>query len=329
MLAPLPINRLALSTLISGLRAAGEDTRLRILVLLEAGELTVSDLTEILGQSQPRVSRHLKLMAEAGLIERSREGSWAFFRIADRDILGHFARALVEQIDPDDTTLMLDRERLLTVRRQRAETAQVFFSKHAAEWDRIRSLHAPDAVVEAKMRALIGEQPIRSMLDLGTGTGRMISLFGPLADRSVGVDASHAMLAVARANLERDGLRGVELKQGDIYALPVERNSFDLVIVHQVLHFLDDPARAVREAAHVLAPGGRMILVDFAPHDLEFLRDTQAHRRLGFSAAQMTDWLTEAGLGVMDHQDIAPPVVDGGQLTVSVFTAKDRRFILA
>ena len=329
MPAPRPINRLSLSTLISGLRAAGEDTRLRILVLLEAGELTVSDLTEILGQSQPRVSRHLKLMVEAGLIERSREGSWAFFRIADRDTIGHFARTLVEKLDQDDTIIMLDRERLQAVRSQRAETAQVYFSKHAAEWDRIRSLHAPDAVVEAKIGALIGERPIRSMLDLGTGTGRMISLFGPLADRVVGIDASHAMLAVARANLERDGLRGVELKQGDIYALPVERNSFDLVIVHQVLHFLDDPARAVREAAHVLAPGGLMILVDFAPHDLEFLRDTQAHRRLGFSAVQMTDWLKEAGLDLVEHQNIAPPMNEGGQLTVSVFTAKDPRLSIA
>ncbi len=329
MLSPSPFSPMALSALISGLRAAGEDTRLRILALLEEGELTVSDLTDILGQSQPRVSRHLKLMAEAGLIERSREGAWAFFRIAEGNSIGQLAHVLIGRIDPKDSIIAADRDRLRAVRLQRSEAAQAFFSRHADEWDRIRSLHAPEAVVEAAIRSIVGDRPIGSLLDLGTGTGRMISLFGGRCGRVVGIDASHAMLAVARANLERDGVKGVELRQGDIYALPVERNAFELVIVHQVLHFLDDPARALREAAQVLAPGGRMIVVDFAPHDLEFLRETQAHRRLGFSAAQMTDWLTEAGLNVTGHQDIAPPDTGGGQLTVSVFTAHDPRVVLA
>jgi len=328
MLSPAPTHKLALSTLISGLRAAGEDTRLRILALLDEGELTVTDLTDILGQSQPRVSRHLKLMAEAGLIERAREGAWAFFCIADRDGIGQLARALIDRIDPQDSIIAMDRERLQAVRAQRAEAAQVFFSRHAAEWDRIRSLHAPEAVVEAAIRAIIGDKPIGSLLDLGTGTGRMISLFGGLAGRIVGIDASHAMLAVARANLERDGVKGVELRQGDIYALPVDRQAFDLVLVHQVLHFLDDPARAIREAAQTLIPGGRIIVVDFAPHDLEFLRETQAHRRLGFSASQMREWLEEAGLDVIGHQDIAPPQSGGAQLTVSVFVAKDPRILM-
>jgi ubiquinone/menaquinone biosynthesis C-methylase UbiE len=325
MLSPTPPNKLSLSSLISGLRAAGEDTRLRILALLDEGELTVTDLTDILGQSQPRVSRHLKLMAEAGLIERAREGAWAFFCIADRDGIGQLARALIDRIDTEDSIIAMDRERLHAVRAQRAEAAQVFFSRHAAEWDRIRSLHAPEAVVEAAIRAIIGDKPIGSLLDLGTGTGRMVSLFGGLSGRIVGIDASHAMLAVARANLERDGIKGVELRQGDIYALPVDRNAFDLVLVHQVLHFLDDPARAIREAAQTLVPGGRMIVVDFAPHDLEFLRETQAHRRLGFSESQMREWLEEAGLDVIGHQDIAPPQSGGAQLTVSIFVAKDPR----
>ena len=325
MLDPHPLNTMALATLIAGLRAAGEDTRLRILALLDEGELTVSDLTDILGQSQPRVSRHLKLMAEAGLIERSREGAWAFFRLADRTSLGQLARALIQRIDPQDLTMASDRDRLRDVRAQRAEAAQAFFSRHAAEWDRIRSLHAAEAVVEEKIRDIVGDAPISSLLDLGTGTGRMVSLLGGLAERIVGVDASHAMLAVARANLEHDTIKGVEWRQGDLYALPVDRNSFELVIVHQVLHFLDDPARALREAAQALAPGGRLVVVDFAPHDLEFLRETQAHRRLGFSVDQMTDWLVEAGLDVVRHDDIAPPENLGGQLTVSIFVARDPR----
>ena len=325
MLDPHPLNTMALAALIAGLRAAGEDTRLRILALLDEGELTVTDLTDILGQSQPRVSRHLKLMAEAGLIERSREGAWAFFRLADRTSSGQLARVLIERIDPQDLTIASDRDRLRDVRAQRAEVAQAYFSRHAAEWDRIRSLHVSETIVEAKIKDIIGEASVGTLLDLGTGTGRMVSLLGGLAERIVGVDASHAMLAVARANLENESIKGVEWRQGDLDALPVDRNSFELVIVHQVLHFLDDPARALREAAQALAPGGRLVVVDFAPHDLEFLRETQAHRRLGFSADQMTDWLVESGLEVIRHEDLAPPQKAGGQLTVSIFVARDPR----
>jgi ArsR family transcriptional regulator len=315
---------MTLETLVGALRAAGEDTRIRILALLAEGELTVSDLTDILGQSQPRVSRHLKLMVEAGLIQRSREGAWAFFSVADRDPAGGLVRALVQRIDASDAVLRGDRDRLRAVRVNRAEAAAAYFSKHADEWDKIRSLHAPDAVVEDALRAAIGDVAFGAMLDLGTGTGRMISLFGPQARRRVGVDASHAMLAVARANLERESIP-VELRQGDIYALPVERDAFDLVILHQVLHFLDDPARAIREAAQSLAPGGRMLIVDFAPHDLEFLRETQAHLRLGFSVGQIDGWLAEAGLRGERRRDIAPPVKGGAQLTVSIVVARDPR----
>ena len=315
---------MTLETLVGALRAAGEDTRIRILALLAEGELTVSDLTDILGQSQPRVSRHLKLMVEAGLIQRSREGAWAFFSVADRDPAGGLVRALVQRVDASDAVLRGDRDRLRAVRVNRAEAAAAYFSKHADEWDKIRSLHAPDAVVEDALRAAIGDVAFGAMLDLGTGTGRMISLFGPQARRRVGVDASHAMLAVARANLERESIP-VELRQGDIYALPVERDAFDLVILHQVLHFLDDPARAIREAAQSLAPGGRMLIVDFAPHDLEFLRETQAHLRLGFSVGQIDGWLAEAGLRGERRRDIAPPVKGGAQLTVSIVVARDPR----
>ena len=320
------LNPTSLANLVQGLRAAGEETRLRILALLDDGELTVSDLTDILGQSQPRISRHLKLMVEAGLIERSREGAWAFFRIVDRAAGGKLARDLVSRIHRADPQFIADRERLAAVRNARAETALAYFEKHAADWDRIRSLHAPDDVVEAAIRKAIGNKPIANLLDLGTGTGRMISIFGSLASHSVGVDASHAMLAVARANFEREGLKSVELRQGDLYALPVEKNSFDLVILHQVLHFLDDPARAIKEAALALAPAGRIVIVDFAPHELEFLREQHAHRRLGFSPEQINAWLSDAGLEPQQHKNIASPQHGGPHLTVSLFIGHDRRF---
>jgi ubiquinone/menaquinone biosynthesis C-methylase UbiE len=318
-------SKVGLDPLVGQLRAAGEETRLRLLALIAEGELNVSDLTDILGQSQPRISRHLKLMAEAGLIERNREGAWAFYRIAERHSAGALARALVARLDPRDGVLSADRARLQAVRAARAEAAKAYFDRHAGEWDRIRSLHASDEAVEGAMLDMIGPGPLRAVLDLGTGTGRILTLLAPLAARLVGVDANHAMLAVARANLEAAGLRHAELRQGDIYALPVERQAFDLVIIHQVLHFLDDPGRALREAAAALRPGGRLLVVDFAPHTLEFLRENQAHRRLGFERDQVTAWLAEAGLDTSRHRLLPAPDGAPDQLTVSLWLGRDRR----
>ncbi|WP_052341690.1 ArsR/SmtB family transcription factor [Salinarimonas rosea] len=318
---------LTLPAALAALRAAGEETRLRILSLLAQGELSVTDLTDILGQSQPRISRHLKLLVEAGLVERHREGAWAFFRLADRDAAAALLRPMLDALDADDATAAGDRERLAAVRAARAEAAQAYFARLAPDWDRLRSLHAPADEVEAAIVAALGDAPIRALVDLGTGTGRMLGLLAPRAGRAVGLDASHAMLSVARANLEKAGVRGVELRQGDIHAPPVEANAFDLVIIHQVLHYLDDPARALREAARLVAPGGRLLVVDFAPHDLEFLRADHAHRRLGFSREQVAHWLAEAGLDCPLHRDLAPPGAGGDALTVSLWLGRDRRRI--
>ena len=318
-----------LDAVVAALRAAGEETRLRLLALLADGELNVSDLTDILGQSQPRISRHLKLMAEAGLVERHREGAWAFFRLAERGAVADLARSLAARLDPADPVVGADRARLAAVRAARAAAAQAYFDRHAAEWDRIRSLHVADAEVERAVLEAIGERPVGTFLDLGTGTGRMLALVAPRAGRAVGVDTNHAMLAVARANLERAGIRRVELRQGDIYALPVERGAFDLVLIHQVLHFLDDPARAVREAAAALAPGGRLVVVDFAPHGLEFLREGHAHRRLGFAREQIAGWLADAGLVAEDYRALPAPAGTPDPLTVSLWLGRDPRVAAA
>ncbi len=320
---------LAFDTMHDALRAVAEGTRLRILALLAEAELTVSDLTEILRQSQPRISRHLKLLAEAGLIERHREGAWAFFRMADRGDSAVIARLLVERLDLNDPTIARERERLAAVREQRAEVAQNYFRAHAAEWDRLRKLHAADEAVEQAIQKALSDKPFRSLLDLGTGTGRMLELFGSQIERGLGIDLSLDMLLLARARLERSGLRHCSVRQGDIYDLSVPRDSFDVVIIHQVLHYLDDGARAIREAARALVPGGRLLVIDFAPHDLEFLREEHAHRRLGFAPETVSQWLVAADLDVTLHKSIAPDRDSDGKVAVSFWLARDKRARIA
>jgi ubiquinone/menaquinone biosynthesis C-methylase UbiE/DNA-binding transcriptional ArsR family regulator len=319
---PPPRVQMGLDAALAALRAAGEETRLRLLVLLAEGDLTVSDLTDILGQSQPRISRHLKLMVDAGLITRHREGSWAFFRLARQQDGAPLAQWLVAGLAADDVVLQADRDRLTAVRAARTAAAQAYFAKHAGEWDRIRSLHVAEAQVAEAIRSCLGPTRMDSVLDLGTGTGQMLRLLAPQAERLMGLDVNASMLAVARAQLEAEGLHRIELRQGDLYALPVERESFDLVVLHQVLHYLDDPLRALREAAQAVRAGGRVLVVDFAPHDLEFLRDEQAHRRLGFSESQMRQWFSDARLNVQKTLALPPPEHDKPQLTVTVWLAQ-------
>jgi ubiquinone/menaquinone biosynthesis C-methylase UbiE len=321
--------QLGFDPLNAALKAAGEVTRLRMLALLGEAELTVSDLTDILRQSQPRISRHLKLLAEAGLIERFREGTWAFFRLAEHGGGAQVARSLLGQLNPADPTVARDREKLAAVRAARAAAAQAYFRAHAVEWDRIRKLHAADAAVEEAIRLALADKPFRSLLDLGTGTGRMLELFGREIERGLGLDLSLDMLLLARDRLERAGLKNCSVRQGDIYDLPLADDSFDVVILHQVLHFLDDGARAIKEAARVLRPGGRLLVVDFAPHEMEFLREQHAHRRLGFAAETVTQWMTASGLEPVMHKSLNPEPGSEGKIAVSLWLARDARALMA
>jgi ArsR family transcriptional regulator len=299
--------------LLSGLRAAAEPTRLRLLTLCAEGELTVSELTDILGQSQPRVSRHLKLLCDAGLLDRFREGNWVFYRLAERAAL---ARLLVELVPADDPVLGLDRERLAQTKRQRAEHAREYFRANAAQWSRIRSLYIDEHEVEAALVSVLPSSGVHDLLDIGTGTGRMLEVFGPRAERLVGVDLSREMLAVARVNLERAHLRNCSIRQGDMYQLPVAGAAFDAVLIHQVLHYAERPAQAIAEAARVLRPGGMLVVVDFAPHALEFLRTEHAHRRLGFADGEVIAWCRAAGLEPEPVRHLP-----GDPLTVSLWPA--------
>lgn len=304
------------------LRAVGEETRLRIVTLLARGELTVTELTQILGQSQPRVSRHLKILANAGLVERYREGSWMFYR-AHRPDRGEAVSPMMELVgrlkESDDRVIARDRDRFTQSREARARAAAAYFEENAAQWDRLRRLHLPESDIEARMRALIGAEKVGLFIDLGAGTGRMLEVFADRYEAGVGLDLSREMLAVARANLDRAGIVHAKVRQGDLFSAPFENATADLVCLHQVLHYLAEPGEAVREAARILKPGGRLLIVDFAPHELEFLREEHAHRRLGFSDEEVKSWRREAGLDLLAAETMAPRSGETEKLTVKLW----------
>jgi ubiquinone/menaquinone biosynthesis C-methylase UbiE len=306
--------------LLAGLKAIAEITRIRILFALSHGELNVSELTYILGQSQPRVSRHLKVMAEANLIRRYKEGNWVLFRVTEQGLGGALSRAIVDMLPGQEKTFYGDLARFEEVRRQRNERASVYFAANASNWETLRSYHVQEAEVEAAMLSLISSSPIDTLVDLGTGTGRVLELFAPRAKQLLGLDSSREMLAIARSTIEKQHLKNVQVRQSDIYALPLGGSSADVVIIHQVLHFLDEPQKALLEASRILKAQGRLLIVDFAPHDVEELRDLHAHRRLGISGEQMEQWLARAGLKPENHIVLPPPSLKSGKgLTVSLW----------
>ncbi len=308
--------------LLSGLRGIGEASRLRLLHLLSHGELNVSEIAQVLKQSQPRISRHLKLMCDAGLLERYREGSWVMFRLKDDGKAAQLARSVLHLLSDSGMQLGRDIEQLARVRETRQEAARRFFEANAGNWDHLRSLHVSERQVEAACLELIGDTPIDTLLDLGTGTGRVLQLLAGRVGRAIGIDSSREMLAVARANLEQAGLSNARVRQGDIASLPLTVATVDLITMHQVLHYLDDPAKAIVEAARVLKATGRLLIVDFAPHDLEYLRGDHAHRRLGIASEHMTGWLNRASLELVHFSTLKPPKKLGrAGLTVSLWLA--------
>jgi ArsR family transcriptional regulator len=312
-----------LATLVAALRGAGEGTRLRLLALLNEGEHTVKDLTEILGQSQPRVSRHLKLLADVGLVSRNAEGAWAYYGLSKSGEAAELARWLLSRLDPADPEIARDRSRLEWVRAAQDKAAAQYFAKVAADWDALRRLHAPESAVEAAILDAVGARKVDLMLDLGTGTGRMLELLAGSYRRAVGIDSSREMLAVARARIAAAGIAHAQLRLGDIADLDPALGRADLIVIHQVLHYFDDPGRLLAQVRRSLRPGGELLVVDFAPHELEFLRTDHAHRRLGLSDAQMQGWARAADLGVQATETI-PNTASAGGLTVCLWRLADR-----
>jgi ArsR family transcriptional regulator len=296
--------------------ALADPTRLRILMLLRAMELSVGELAQVLAQSQPRVSRHVRILIDAGLAERRKEGSWVFLSLGARPRTEPLLQLLDRWTDIDgaDPWTAADAARLAAVRADRVAAATRYFASHARDWDALRSLHVAESEVEAAIVRALRDAPIGRLVDIGTGTGRMIELFAPAADRALGIDRSPEMLRLARAKLAEAGLGAVELRQGDMYSLPLKAESADTVIIHQVLHYAQNPAAAVAEAARLLGPGGRLLIVDFAPHEREELRGEHAHVRLGFADEAMVRLMAEAGLDgrVVEH-------LEGGALTVTIW----------
>jgi ArsR family transcriptional regulator len=295
-------------------QALADPTRLRIVALLRLMELSVGELAQVLGQSQPRVSRHLKILADAGVLERRKEGSWVFLTLAEAERVEPLFALVDAWADASTQALFAsDAARTESIRSERAEAANRYFAGHAEVWDQIRSLHVAESEVERAIDHSLGNRSLGRLVDIGTGTGRMIELFGPRAVQAIGIDRSSDMLRVARVKLEAAGIHP-SLRQGDMYALPLTDQSADNVIIHQVLHYAHSPAAAVSEAARVLAPGGTLLVVDFAAHEREELRVRDAHIRLGFEDEVMAGWFASAGLEIdcIEH-------LKGGELTVTLW----------
>jgi ArsR family transcriptional regulator len=295
-------------------QALADPTRLRIVALLRLMELSVGELAQVLGQSQPRVSRHLKILADAGVLERRKEGSWVFLTLADAEKVEPLFSLIDEWADSATQALFAsDAGRTESIRAERAEAANRYFAGHAEVWDQIRSLHVAESEVERAIDRALGNRPLGRLVDVGTGTGRMIELFGPRSAHAIGIDRSSDMLRLARVKLEAAGIQS-SLRQGDMYALPLTDQSADSIIIHQVLHYAHSPAAAIAEAARVLASGGTLLVVDFAAHEREELRATDAHIRLGFDDDVMTGWFASAGLEIDQIEHLR-----GGELTVTLW----------
>jgi SAM-dependent methyltransferase len=314
-----PEAELGFDNLVGTLRAVAEPTRLRLVALLSAADLTVTEISHVIGQSQPRTSRHLRLLVDAGILERTPEGAYVYYQLADGQSAGELARLLSDQLALNDPTIAADRAALERVRRARAEAAAAYRSAHAQELEALSCLYVGEAEVErAMLDLLVGEGPIGRLLDIGTGTGRILELLAPHSERSVGLDLDHDMLLLARAALGESQLSHASVRHGDLHRPPFEAASFDVAVMHHVLHLLDEPGDAVADAARLLRPGGRLLIADFAPHELSWLRDEHGHRQLGIADEELQAWAQTAGLEVECEQSL-PPATPEEQLTARLW----------
>jgi len=304
-----------LDKLLRILKATGDPSRIRLLILCAHGEFTVTELVQVIGQSQPRVSRHLRILCDAGLLQRTQQGNWAFYRSFSKGVDAEFVSRLTALIPAKDPTIQLDQQRLMKLKNDRLQAATLYFQESASDWDSIRALHADDVNIERELQKCVDAAKPRKLLDIGTGTGRILQVLGPCVQDAEGIDFSHEMLNLARVNLDDPSLRHCRVRHGDMYQLPYQDQFFDYITIHQVLHFIDQPQLVLKEATRVLKNDGQIAIIDFYSHDREELRTKYQHRRLGFSNDEIKTWLGQVGLGM--KQTIR---LGGGPLAVVIWT---------
>ena len=299
-----------------GLRAAAEPTRLRIIALCGHAELSVTELVMILGQTQPRVSRHLKLLVEGGLLQRNKEGNRAYYRLSTEAEGADLARMLNDLMPGEDEVHALDLSRLSSVKADRVRYAESFLDPYSQEIIELRGMWPPDEVIDKCILALLKDRSIQNLLDLGTGAGRILRTIAPFVVKGTGIDNSLEMLSIARARLDQEGIKNCQVRVGDMYRLPFKKNSFDLITINSLLRYADEPKKVIAEAARVLEKKGALLIVDLAAHDLSALRDEYGHSWLGFSEAEMVEMLSEENLTADRVKHI-----DGQKLNVCIWLA--------
>ena len=302
--------------LLQGLRAAAEPTRLRIIALCGHAELSVTELVMILGQTQPRVSRHLKLLVEGGLLQRNKEGNRAYYRLSTEAEGADLARMLNDLMPGEDEVHALDLSRLSSVKADRVRYAESFLDPYSQEIIELRGMWPPDEVIDKCILALLKDRSIQNLLDLGTGAGRILRTIAPFVVKGTGIDNSLEMLSIARARLDQEGIKNCQVRVGDMYRLPFKKNSFDLITINSLLRYADEPKKVIAEAARVLEKKGALLIVDLAAHDLSALRDEYGHSWLGFSETEMVEMLSEENLTADRVKHI-----DGQKLNVCIWLA--------
>lgn len=307
------MNTLASPPIFERMSALADITRSRLLMVLERQELTVGELCAVLQLPQSTVSRHLKTLSDEAWVTSRAEGTSRRYHMSG-DRLEPAARRLWTLVREQVSTLPSadqDTQRLRSVLAQRSTRSQEFFSTAAGQWDRLREELFGR---RADLLGLLGlMDPAWTVGDLGAGTGQVSASLAPFVRRVVAVDSSAAMLGSARGRLA--GVDNVELRAGELEALPVDDGELDAALLFLVLHYVAEPAAALAEARRALKPGGVLLVVDMAPHDREDYRQAMGHVWLGFGAEQLEVWMREAGLGAVRYVPLPPdPAAKGPTL---------------
>ena len=300
--------------LLNGLKAAAEPTRLRIIALCAHADLTVSEICQILGQSQPRVSRHLKLLIESKILENHREASWVYYRLNNSPNAPDLGHVIADMIPAEDKTLTQDLQNLEEVRQSRADKAAEYEQSNSQALKAMRDLYAENSAIEDAIADAIPDNA-NSLLDLGTGTGRILEMIADRITYGVGIDMSPEMLTIARHTLESKGLRNCTVQHGDVTRLQLDEQ-FDAIVGHMILQYADTPDKLIRNAVSHLNDGGTLVIVDFAPYS-DTVAETIGQNHKGFSNDDIQGFFAKAGLTPQKSQ-----LIKGKKLDVFVWSAK-------